>query len=290
MDLSCLPIEVQKLVIQNLPSLNDRANLSQVSSNFLCLIRDDVSSRYELTNIGIPLRGDETYSQCMEKIKSIYAYVLGIDDGKELVLEQKKMKATTFVDFFKPIYSYHTKENLTNFEKFYEEIEDRSNWKTETYLSLTDDKKYTYLQDLFSNNREKDKKEFLHLSDKKMTCLPKEIFQLSNLQTLDAENNRLKSLPSEIRQLSQLQGLYLSSNQLETLPEEIGELSQLVDLRALRNNLQSLPLELRELSELQGFSIHMNPFKELNPEILNTDISAICNNQILINALAKKTP
>jgi len=52
---------------------------------------------------------------------------------------------------------------------------------------------------------------------------------------LGLHSNRLTHLPGEIGQLSQLRTLDLGSNQLTHLPEELGHLSRL-QLLALHNN------------------------------------------------------
>lgn len=283
-----LPIEIQRIFVLDLPSLKDQDSLSRVSKQWLAVVRDELNTKYELENIGLPIEGNESYSQCMEKIKSIYDYVLGTEEGKKLIDDQKEMRENgTFVDCFKPIYSFYLKEKLRNFENFYEEIDDRSNWETEEYLGMSDEQKYSKLQDLFSKNPENNERMFLDLIGKNSTHLPLEIFQLTNLENLNLQNNLFQSVPPEINKLTQLQGLYLNKNRLKTLPKEIGGLSHLISFNATSNELQSLPLEFRRLSRLRDLHLFLNPFEELNPEILNTDVAVILNNPTLKGALKK---
>ena len=60
--------------------------------------------------------------------------------------------------------------------------------------------------------------------------------------TLDLRSQRITELPPEIGQLTQLQSLYLSSNHLTVLPPEIGQLTQLQSLDLAHNQLTALPL------------------------------------------------
>ncbi|OUC12470.1 MAG: hypothetical protein B0A82_22225 [Alkalinema sp. CACIAM 70d] len=88
-----------------------------------------------------------------------------------------------------------------------------------------------------------DKVAELDLSDSKITTLPSEIGQLTELRRLDLSNNRLITLPSEIGQLSNLTHLYLYRNRITSLPFEIKQLTQLEELD-LRGNLLPIPPEI----------------------------------------------
>ena len=62
---------------------------------------------------------------------------------------------------------------------------------------------------------------------KRLTSVPKEIGQLTNLQELDLNHNNLTSLPKEIGQLTNLKYLNLNYNKLKSIPKEIGQLINL---------------------------------------------------------------
>ena len=61
-----------------------------------------------------------------------------------------------------------------------------------------------------------------------------------DITELDLSNNQLTHLPKEIGQLSQLNTLSLGSNKLTYLPVEIGQLIQLTELNLFSNKLTHL--------------------------------------------------
>eukprot|EP01105_Mastigella_eilhardi_P024658 TRINITY_DN646_c0_g1_i6.p2 TRINITY_DN646_c0_g1~~TRINITY_DN646_c0_g1_i6.p2 ORF type:complete len:139 (+),score=23.18 TRINITY_DN646_c0_g1_i6:426-842(+) len=67
----------------------------------------------------------------------------------------------------------------------------------------------------------------LHLTHKKLTSVPAEIFQLTNLTMLGLGNNELTFVPAEICQLTNLTKLNLFNNKLTLLPDEICQLTNL---------------------------------------------------------------
>src|SRR6266568_6393702 len=99
----------------------------------------------------------------------------------------------------------------------------------------------------------------LDLSDLQLAELPREIGQLTNLQTLSLEDNQLTQLPPEIGQLTNLQTLALEGNQLRQLPPEIGRLTNLQTLALESNQLTQLPPEISQLTNLQTLSFTDNP-------------------------------
>jgi internalin A len=107
----------------------------------------------------------------------------------------------------------------------------------------------------------------LDLRYNNLSRLPREIGQLTNLQSLYLWNNQLSSLPPEIGQLSKLRSLYLYKNQLSSLPPEIGQLSKLQSLDLSENQLSSLPPEIGRLSKLQSLHLSGNQLSSLPPEI-----------------------
>jgi len=101
----------------------------------------------------------------------------------------------------------------------------------------------------------------------KLTSLPKEIWDLKQLEELFLEGNKLTSLPKEIGDLKQLKELHLRNNQLKSLPKEIGDLKQLKKLYLRGNNLASLPKEIGDLKQLKKLSLIGNQLTSLPKEI-----------------------
>ena len=107
----------------------------------------------------------------------------------------------------------------------------------------------------------------LELDGNQLTALPPEITQLTNLQILGLSGNQLTALPPEITQLTNLQILGLSGNQLTALPPEIRQLASLQRLDLDRNRLTVLPLEIGQLTSLQSLGLSGNQLTALPPEI-----------------------
>lgn len=59
--------------------------------------------------------------------------------------------------------------------------------------------------------------------------------------SFDLSFRRLSTLPPEIGQLTNLQQLYLRDNELSLLPPEIGQLTSLRELNLTLNRVESLP-------------------------------------------------
>jgi internalin A len=107
----------------------------------------------------------------------------------------------------------------------------------------------------------------LSLSHNQLSQLPKELGQLSNLTMLLLDNNQLSQLPKELGQLSNLAGLSLDNNQLSQLPKELGQLSNLTGLSLSHNQLSQLPKELGQLSNLTMLLLHNNRLSQLPKEL-----------------------
>jgi internalin A len=108
----------------------------------------------------------------------------------------------------------------------------------------------------------------LDLSNKNLSQLPSEIWQLTSLQQLFLVSNELCELPPEIGQLTSLQQLYLSYNQLSQLPSEIGQLTSLQQLTLFNNQLCELPPEIGRLTSLQYLYLGNNLLSQLPYEIV----------------------
>ena len=73
---------------------------------------------------------------------------------------------------------------------------------------------------------------------------------LRRLRSLGLRSNRLTCLPAEVGDLTELEALYLTDNALRQLPRSVGRLRRLRKLQAASNRLEALPDELALLPEL----------------------------------------
>jgi len=107
----------------------------------------------------------------------------------------------------------------------------------------------------------------LDLRSKRLTSLPSEIGQLTQLTDLNLTYNQLSTLPPEIGQLTHLTLLDLRYNELTALPKEIGKLTQLKELNLYSNQLMALPTEIGQLIKLTELFLHCNQLTLLPPDI-----------------------
>src|SRR5215207_4099044 len=91
------------------------------------------------------------------------------------------------------------------------------------------------------NSCHRDGETALNLRALRLSVLPPEIGQLTELTELILYDNYLSVLPPEIGQLTELRELNLARNQLGALPPEIGQLTELTRLDLSDNQLSTLP-------------------------------------------------
>ena len=68
------------------------------------------------------------------------------------------------------------------------------------------------------------------MTNNQLVGLPASIRKLNQLEELDLSDKKLTKLPSEIGDLTELRRLYVSSNQLVSFPTCIQKLNQLEEL------------------------------------------------------------
>lgn len=107
----------------------------------------------------------------------------------------------------------------------------------------------------------------------KADSLPKEVFQLTNLQEFTAARCKLNVLNQEIGKLVHLEYLNVMGNRLVRLPESIGNLVNLKTLVICRNLIEALPESIGNLKKLTYIDAWENPlyvFPESITELQNT--------------------
>jgi len=130
----------------------------------------------------------------------------------------------------------------------------------------------------------------LDLAGKRLSVLPPEIGQLTNLTTLFLHRNQLTALPPEIGQLTNLTRLHLDFNGLTALPADIGQLANLRRLYVGLNQLAALPPEIGQLTNLTRLDIDRNELTALPPEIGQlTNLTILCLNGNQLTALPPQT-
>ena len=103
----------------------------------------------------------------------------------------------------------------------------------------------------------------------RLTSLPDNIGDLSELEKLSLKNNALSVLPQSISYLTNLQQLILEKNYFSTLPDNIGDLQNLKILYAHHNLLVSLPNSFTELDNLELLWMQFNNLEYLPENIGN---------------------
>ena len=91
--------------------------------------------------------------------------------------------------------------------------------------------------------------ESLYIEKHDLTALPVSFTLLSNLINLYISNNWLTSLPDDFGNLTQLETLDLGYNQLESIPETVGSLENIQYLFLFNNQLTSLPETICNLND-----------------------------------------
>lgn len=99
--------------------------------------------------------------------------------------------------------------------------------------------------------------EYLNASGNKIRELPKQ-FACKNLRVLDLSYNKLVSLPADMMRLQHLEKIDLTNNNLTTLPAGWQNLRSLKDLKLTANYLNSTPSGIEKLTGLESLDLSNN--------------------------------
>ncbi|MEM6815867.1 MAG: DUF5018 domain-containing protein [Bacteroidota bacterium] len=109
----------------------------------------------------------------------------------------------------------------------------------------------------------------LNLSNNQLRVLPDELGKLSKLETLVLSNNNLTNIPVSISQLNQLELLGLDQNEFTAFPENVLGIESLVILSLTENKIQSIPAKIQNLTELAALALSRIELKTVPPELGN---------------------
>jgi Leucine-rich repeat (LRR) protein len=107
------------------------------------------------------------------------------------------------------------------------------------------------------------------ISGKNLTSIPRFIFNMPNLKSLDLSVNKIESVPDKIGTLKNLEELFMSSNKITSLPSTIGSLKNLTRMVLLDNNLTSVPALMFNARKLHSLDFRMNTLTSVPETIGN---------------------
>ena len=98
----------------------------------------------------------------------------------------------------------------------------------------------------------------LNLNNNQLTSVPESITRLTNLNTLNLNNNQLTSIPESITRLTNLTTLHLSYNKLTSIPESITRITNLNKLHLNNNQISSVPGSINRITNLNTLDLSYN--------------------------------
>ena len=107
----------------------------------------------------------------------------------------------------------------------------------------------------------------LNVSKQKLTQLPTNIDQLTNLRKLVLSENKIKVLPASIVKLKKLQRLEIAKNKLKKLPVGFEQLQSLRYLDLAKNKFRHIPEAVFQLKQLETFYFFGNKERTIDPAI-----------------------
>ncbi|WP_344923959.1 leucine-rich repeat domain-containing protein [Aquimarina addita] len=108
--------------------------------------------------------------------------------------------------------------------------------------------------------------ESFNIGANRMTTVPPELFELTNLVWLGIAYNSISEIPEGLSKLEFLKTIYLSGNNLTEFPEELLALPDLEEVYINSNDLVAIPEELNTLN-WEVFNLGNNPITALPEQI-----------------------
>jgi internalin A len=119
----------------------------------------------------------------------------------------------------------------------------------------------------------------------RLTVIPQEIFQLTNLKELHIAYNQITAIPDAIAKLANLTELYLSKNQITAIPDAIAQLSNLTSLNLSNNQITAIPDAIANLANLTVLNLSSNKITQIPDtiaQLTNLTELELFNNQITV--------
>ena len=111
----------------------------------------------------------------------------------------------------------------------------------------------------------------LHMYRCGLTCLPKDLDQMVNLETLNLRHNSLSHLCNGLKNMTKLTSVWLACNPFESLEEEF-PFDALLNIEYLdldRTNMKTLPGGIGQMVKIKHIDLNRNKLKCLPKEICN---------------------
>ena len=103
----------------------------------------------------------------------------------------------------------------------------------------------------------------IYLSNKNLKEIPKELFKLKDLRTVELRNNSIEIIPDEIEQLQNLEYLGLENNRIEFISDKIVNLRNLKWLDLTGNDIINVPRILFDLEGMKKIAVKSLPEKSI---------------------------
>lgn len=91
----------------------------------------------------------------------------------------------------------------------------------------------------------------LDLSRLELTYIPDEIFEMTQLQSINLSGNRLRNISKNIASLGNLETIDFSNNPLSSLPREFSGLTKIVELIFINNKFKTIPTSIYKLTAIK---------------------------------------
>lgn len=110
-----------------------------------------------------------------------------------------------------------------------------------------------------------------HISMRKhdLHHLPVELYQYTNLVSLDLSKNHIVELNDSITQLKKLERIDLERNKLDKFPLVFCRMPELKSINLGMNDVQNVPVCLEGIKKLENLYLYDNPITSLPKEISN---------------------